>query len=400
MHSPDVSRWTQVVSHVSPHFGGIATSVPELARATEATGAQTCNLLGFCDPSEKEQVPPEHARDLETTSPSRARNWMDIGLRQKLRKSIQAADGVHIHGLWEAHSVTASQLATSCRLPYMISAHGMLDSWAIKQKRLKKALYAALVESKVLQRASCLRALTAAEVEDYRRLCLSNAIVTIPNGVDVPPDVTPELFWERFPELRGRRIVLFMGRLHSKKGLDLLMWAWHRLVYDLMPALRDEAHLVIAGPDGDGMLARLRDMATALDLGSSVTFPGMLQGSLRWSALAAAGLFVLPSYSEGFSVAVLEAMGVGCPVIISEPCHFPEVREHNCGWVIEPNVDALEDALRSYFEQRETASRATGARGRELVEERFSWAVVGQQMSEVYGWLEGGPKPISVEVIQ
>jgi glycosyltransferase involved in cell wall biosynthesis len=382
------------MSHLDPQFGGIAGTVPQLCRATEAEGGYQCPIVGFCNPAELDQLS-ESERVRVIQFPPDRMGWMvNMGMRQQLKQLFRSAQGVHIHGIWETHCTVASGIARSCKTPYIISAHGMLDDWALTHKRLKKALYAALLETNNLQRAACLRALTRDEVTDYRRIGLRTPVAVVPSGVQAPEGVTGDVFREAFPQLAGKRMVLFMGRLHPKKGLPLLLQAWHQVA----ESRGEDSHLVIAGPDSENLLGTLRQMTEDLKLRDSVTFTGMLKDELKWSALAAAELFVLPSFSEGFSVAVLEALAMGIPAIVSSPCHFPEITEANCGWVIEPETHALELSLREYLQMRPSELTCVGERARGLIERRFTWAVIGKQMEEVYSWLQGGPKPTSVEV--
>lgn len=392
-------RWIQVLSHISPEFGGIAASVPELARATEETGAYACDSVAFCSNEEMSGAAPSLRNAVRIFSPSRLRNLLDLQMRRELYASIQSAKGIHIHGLWETHCTAGARLARAIRRPYIVSAHGMLDAWSVRQKRFKKAFYAALVETPILKRAACLRALTSTEADDYRRIGLPNPIVVVPNGVSVPPAVTAGLFFEQFPELAGKRIALFLGRLHAKKGVDILLEAWSSLGSSGSALPGANAHLVIAGPCDDVTRARLAAFSAQLRIQHSVTFTGMLAGPRKWAALAAAHSFVLPSYSEGFSVSILEALAMALPVIISEPCHMPEVSEHGAGWVIRPEAAAVRDALAAFFACSQTEAEAMGYRGRMLAQQHYAWPVVGRQMAEVYQWLEGGPKPKSVEVL-
>ncbi len=181
--------------------------------------------------------------------------------------------------------------------------------------------------------------------------------------------------------------------MNYKKGMHLLLPAWAQ-------AMRPEdAHLVVAGPDSENTLATLSRMRDDLKLHSSVTFTGMLAGNLKWSALAAASLFVLPSYSEGFSIAVIEAMGMGLPVMVTNACHIPEVATRNCGWVTEPEVDPLRRSLEQFFELSGDEAAQAGQRGKDFIEQRFRWPVVGKQMAEVYEWLGGGDRPHGVEIV-
>jgi glycosyltransferase involved in cell wall biosynthesis len=382
-----------MLSHLSPQYGGIAMSVPQLARATEAQGLQECPIASFCDVEEIEQIPADQRFGVEAFSPNRMRWMVDPSLRQRLKNTIRGSSGVHIHGIWETHCMMSAWAARSCKRPYVVSVHGMLEEWALRHKRIKKALYAALVETRALHGAACLRALTTDEVDDYRRLGLTNPIAIVPNGVEVPSCVNADLFWEAYPHLVGKRIVLFLGRLHYKKGLHVLLKAWSRIAQRT-----DRAHLVIAGPDFDNVRASLESMVNELELRSSVTFAGMMSGKCKWAALAAASLFVLPSFSEGFSIAVLEALAMGLPSVVTVPCHIPEVAVHDCGWVVQPAVEPLQDALEQFLRLSVYEAASMGKRGRELACQRFHWSVVGKQMAEVYDWLNGGPKPSTVEI--
>jgi glycosyltransferase involved in cell wall biosynthesis len=273
----------------------------------------------------------------------------------------------------------------------MISAHGMLQPWALRNKRWKKAVYGAILERSNLQRATCLHALTPTEAQEYRAYGLNNPIAVIPNGVNIPESIYPDVFLNQFPHLRGKRLLLFLSRIHYKKGLDVLCKAWTSVAKKW-----PDAHLVLAGPDFENTQSSMEAFVAAAKLQDRVTFTGMLQDRLKWSALQAAECFVLPSYSEGLSVSVLEALGVGIPVIVSRQCNLPEVQECGCGWVIEPNSQDLAVALNDCLNSSKAAVYQMSVRGRTLIREKFSWEVVGRQMSELYTWMEGGSVPCNV----
>lgn len=387
------NSWIQVVSHLNPIYGGIAASMRSFCEATEQRGISS-PLVGFCAPSEVDLTPSAGVPSPTCLPAGRIRWMVDTQLRRELRNLIRKNEGVHIHGIWESHCAIASSMAQSSRTPYIISAHGMLERWALQHKRIKKALYATMVEVDNLRRATCLRALTADEAHDYRRIGLLTPLAIVPGAVKLPECVDRQLFQNAFPDLFNKRIVIFLGRLHPKKGLDMLVRAWA----NTGDSVRD-AHLLVAGPDSDGLRLALERMAGELGVARSVTFAGMMNASMKWSALANSSLFVLPSFSEGFSVAVLEAMGTGLPVVVSDACHFPEIAQKDCGWVIEPNQKALEHALVEYFQCPSWEGRAMGSRGRRLVESRFTWNVVGDQMARVYEWANGGKRPDNLETI-
>jgi glycosyltransferase involved in cell wall biosynthesis len=269
----------------------------------------------------------------------------------------------------------------------------MLEPWALHQKKLKKAIYAIIAERPTLARAACLRALTPDEADNYRHFGLLNPIAVIPNGVEVP-NSDPELFLRAYPELRKVRILLYLGRIHPKKGPDTLVRAWTLIQKKFL-----DVQLVIAGSGNRGSEAMVTKLADQCGVGGRVTFTGSLQGNLKWSAIAASTIFVLPSLSEGFSMATLEALGSARPVVISPQCHFPAVVEHRCGWITTPDIDSLASILANALSTSAAVLEEMGVRGRALVTTRYSVNRIGCQLAEVYRWILGGPKPTLTEVI-
>ena len=201
------------------------------------------------------------------------------------------------------------------------------------------------------------------------------------------------MFFERFTKLRNKRILLFLARLHPKKGLDLLVESWGELARQ-----HSDVHLVIAGPDGDGTEGRLRAVIRSAGLESSVTFTGMLQEDLKWSAFAAAEIFTLPSYSEGLSMGALEAMGAGLPVVVTRNCNMPEVSAYGAGWEVDANAKSLTLALEEAFTHSPSENQARGRRGGDLITSRYNSRHVARMMSEVYGYVLNGISPKNVEL--
>jgi glycosyltransferase involved in cell wall biosynthesis len=380
-----------VTAHLDDRFGGMTTSLPPFCHALESTGRYRSELAAFCSPDEVQSG----SQSTHIFPLGRVRWMLDAALRNRLAGLIRQAAAVHIHGIWQEHIFMASSLASANRKPYLVSAHGMLEPWAFRSKGWKKRLYWEIVEKQHFRSAHCLRALTFAEREQYRELGLRAPVAVIPNGVTVPASISAEPFWQLYPGLREKKILLFLGRLHPKKGVHLLCDTWTRLRRDF-----PDAHLVLAGPDSEGLAAALSEKLNQSGAGSQVTFTGMLRGDQKWAALAAASVFLLPSYSEGFSVAALEAMGAGAPVILSAQCYFPEVLEYGCGWVIEPEPASLENALRECLELPAERLHHMGTEGRRLVAERFSWPAIGERTANVLDWLlGGGPAPDCVETV-
>ena len=234
-------------------------------------------------------------------------------MRRALARDLPGFDLLHLHSLYLFHDWAAGNLAMRIAKPYLVRPHGSLDPYIFRRHRLKKAIFDLWFQNRVLAGASAIH-YTA------KRRCIwpsptSHGApgVVIPNGIDpadyaqLPPQGT---FRARHPEIGDRQILLFLSRINFKKGLDILAGAVGRLK-------RDDVHLVIAGPDG-GYLAETRRFVAEAGIAARTTFTGMLTGQDKLAAFADAALFVLPSYSENFGIAVVEAMACGVPVLISD----------------------------------------------------------------------------------
>lgn len=370
-----------VAANVDSRYGGVSAVLGPLSAAIQQGGAFRVSIAAFTEIDE--DISPLCSFAPVTRYPLRGFRALFSGAPravtgETLAAQIERADLVHIHGIWQEHCTLAATLSRRFRKPYVISAHGMLDSWALNEKKWKKSVYLRLFERRNLAGAAALHALTRAEAADYGRIAPNAAIRTIPNAIHLPGEADPNLFLSSYKEVEGKTIVLFLSRLHPKKGLDLLCEAWSRIAPEY-PA----AHLVVAGPNSGCVRQELESAFEARNVSGSVTFTGMLAGTMKWSALAAAHLFVLPSRSEGLSMAALEAMGMGKPVVLTEQCHIDGLAEQNCGWQIRPDAHELERAIRDFLQSPEQA-RAIGRNAGKLVRTQYSWDVVGKGMQVFY----------------
>jgi glycosyltransferase involved in cell wall biosynthesis len=313
------------------------------------------------------------------------------GPETSLEESIRAAEVVHMHGLWQIQTRRGARTAHAARVPYVVAAHGMADPWALRHKQWKKRIYLALIERKNLRRASCLHALSRPEIVHFRSIAPWTPICFVPNGVDLAPfDDLParSVLEAEHPEIKGKFVLLFFGRAHVKKGLNLLAEALGQIV----PG-HPELHLLLAGND-DGAWAPFRDRMAALGLTSRMTYLGHVAGEKARQVWGAADAFVLPSLSEGFSIAVLEALACRLPCLITTACNFPELAAAGGCIEVSPEVDAVSQGLRDLLE-RTTAERASiGQVGRRLIEEQYTWDRQAERLASVYAWLSaGGPAP-------
>jgi glycosyltransferase involved in cell wall biosynthesis len=309
------------------------------------------------------------------------------GPEADLERAVRWADIVHIHGLWQGHTRRAAAEARHHRIPHLIAAHGMADPWAVRQKRWKKWLYSLLIENRNLRGCSCLHALTRPEVDYLREFAPKAPVAWVPNGVDLsvldrlPPRAEFEV---DHPEIRDKFVLLFFSRVHKKKGLDLLAPALAKVAQD-----HPEIHLLMAGID-DGALAPFLAVADSLGLKKRITYVGHVDGEEARKVWSAADAFILPSYSEGFSMSVLEALGCGLPSIITTACNFPELARENAGICVPPTLDGIVQGLRDLLEMSGDELERIGSRGRLLVEQSYTWERQAEQLAKVYGWLAGG----------
>ena len=323
-----------------------------------------------------------------------------FGFSPALRPIVQSSEAeiIHSHGLWMWSDWVAAQSARAQSKPHVVSPHGMLEPWAMANSARKKQIMWRAFQRRALDNARVLHALCDAEKQAMRALNLRNPIATIPNGVNLAefanlPDGAE--FDAAFPVAKNRKVLLFMARLHPKKGLVPLLHAWRQLA----PAFPDWL-LVIAGPDENGHRAELDALVAQFGLQNAVAFTGMLDGARKRAALARADAFVLPSFSEGFSIAILEAMACRVPVVLTPECHFADAVNAGAALAATPDAPALIETVRALLEMSDGARATMGVRGHDLVAQRYTWARVAAAWKALYLWCAGqGEKPGFVEEI-
>jgi len=380
-----------VTASLSRLGGGIPPVVWELARHQSAAGA-AASVAGLQDRYTAEDARPDVPyRAAVSTGPAA------FGYSRELGKLLHdhRADVVHSHGLWMHPGIEARRLARRSRAALVVSPHGMLEPWAIRRSRLRKLAAAWLFERSNVRSAGCVHALCRQEAAGIRAFSPRSAIAVVPNGVDLRDWAAMpgrEAIAERFPEVNGRRRALFLSRIHPKKGLAHLLEAWARL-----GRLSDGWVLVVSGPDEGGHLRHIESLAESLGISRSVVFTGPLYGQAKLEALAGADVFVLPSFSEGFSIAVLEAAACRLPVLLTAQCNFPELAAAGGAVEVEPTAEGTLRGLRLLAGMTDAQRMEMGANGRTLVEFHYTWDAIATKMVDVYSWLlGGGPAPACV----
>jgi glycosyltransferase involved in cell wall biosynthesis len=306
-------------------------------------------------------------------------------MRQALARTLPGFDLLHLHSLYLFHDWAAGNRARRIAKPYLVRPHGSLDPYIHRRHRLKKAIFDLWFQNRVLAEAAAIHYTAEEEMRLAQPFVHGAPGVVIPNGLD-PADyasLPPKgHFRARYPEIGDRQILLFLGRINFKKGLDILARAVGQLA-------RDDLHLVIAGPDG-GYLSEARRFVAEAGIADRTTFTGMLAGEDKLAAFADAALFLLPSYSENFGIAVVEAMACGVPVLISDQVNiWREVVADGAGEAAPCDPAAFATKITAMLAEP-AALAAMGASGRAAVARRYDWVSIGARLEQVYGAVIAG----------
>jgi len=376
-------RVLHVISGIDPKFGGPGLSLAGLAEAQAANGLRVSVAASYYG-----EVPRIAAldrlrirgADITFVGPARGFLHRHREIAPVLERMVPSADVVHIHAIWDEMQHQAAQVARARGVPYLFKPCGMLDPWCLAQSRWKKQLYLRLRLRENLDNASALHFTSGTERRLAQPLELKAPAVVESNGINL--DEFEDLparghFRSRLPGVGAGPLVLFLSRLHPKKGLDLLVPAFAQVA-------PNNAALVIAGPEEDGYGVVVRELVRHHGLEGRVHFSGMLHGRERVEALADADLFVLPSYQENFGTVVIEALAAGVPVVISDQVNIhEEIAAAGVGSVVRTNVEELAAAIRHWLEN-EPLRKTTGEAARTFAFRSYNWLDIAKRWREHY----------------
>jgi glycosyltransferase involved in cell wall biosynthesis len=374
-------RILHVIGGLEIASGGPNIVAPEMASSVAKRGhdVQIFTSASASDAEARPEWEYEGASIRAFPRSAPARFAVSYPMARALLAEVSEFDVIHVHSMYLFHSTVAPALARRAGVPYVVRPHGTLHPLQRRVSPVRKAIFHRLLQDRNLNRAGAMH-YTSANERNYSE----KAGVTAPGWV-IPLAVQPpagmagsNAFLDRFPQLRDRSLVVFLGRLASKKRPELVVEAFRRVL-----PLRPNSHLVIAGPD-DGQLAPLKRAVAAARLESTVTFPGLVGGETKGGLLSAASVLVLPSDWENFGVSVAEAMAYGVPVVITPGVDISgEVREAAAGVVVDQDSESIADGIQQLLADPERA-HMMGQRGRTLVEERFNWNTVALQLETMY----------------
>jgi glycosyltransferase involved in cell wall biosynthesis len=374
-----------VVPSIATLYGGTSKLAIELAQALGESGVETDLVTTDADGRNALEMPLnqwiDHGSYRMRCFPRSLKNEFKFSYSYTrwLWQHLDDYDIVHTISLFTYPVALANWLCRLRRVPYVINPQGMLEPWAMSYKIWKKQIYYTCVEAPTLQSASTIQMLSQAEAEGIKPLNLHTPVVITPNGIhqrEFEQRSSPELFYQQFESLRGKTLILFLGRIDPKKGLDLLASAFAQ-AHQKFP----NTHLVIAGPDNINFQPSAENYFEQAGCLDAVTFTGMLTGKLKHSALAAATLYVAPSYSEGFSMSVLEGMASALPCVITTGCNFPEAAQ--VADVVEIDADAIAHALIHNLSNPD-AAKAIGQRARQFIFNHYTWEQIARQLIQTY----------------
>ena len=291
--------------------------------------------------------------------------------------SQQKPDIVHTHGIFKYTSKCVFDTYRQHNIPYVISPHGMLDQWAMRRSRIKKTIAKWWFESDHLSSAACFHALSDAEAESIRSLGLTQPIFVIPNGIDLPDS-------QRIVNDKQTRQILYLGRIHPKKGISELIQAWANVT-----SKKSNWQLLIAGWDDGGHEQKLKSGVKELGVDDTIHFLGPVFGQEKAALLQSVDAYILPSHSEGLPMTVLEAWANELPVIMTEFCNLPDGFEHDAALKTFPNPADIGNSLCALFEMSSSDTVQMGRNGRQLVAQKYTWDTIAAQYHQVYRHLLG-----------
>jgi glycosyltransferase involved in cell wall biosynthesis len=300
------------------------------------------------------------------------------GTEAEALDSFGRPDVLHDNGIWLRHNHRLAELAARNCIPRVVSTRGMLEPWAMNYKRWKKSIAWSLYQKRDLRRVDYVHATAELEARNVKRLELDVPVVVIPNGVDVP-EARPKITGiERERGARGqRKTALFLGRIHPKKGLLMLVEAWAQV-------RPDGWQLKIAGPDEDEHRSQVENAVSTMRLNDVISFIGPVDGEAKQSTFFDSDLFVLPTYSENFGTVVAEALAHRLPVLTTTGTPWSMLPEQGCGWCVAPTVEGIAEGLQEATSQKYGTLQTMGTKGCAFVATEFGWDFIAKKFIATY----------------
>ena len=360
--------------------GGVLDAVRDMFTNRNFVGHKL-NVLSFKGKYTEEDMPSWQGISMQLF-----KAWPMLYSREA-KKALLAADAdiLHMETLWRYPQLLMSAWKKRRKEPIVCTPHGMLDPYIIRNQGWIKRIVARLFFQKSLEAADCYHALCTKEMEDIREYGLKQPVAIIPNGINLPsPDMN-------FEKTDSRKHILYLGRLHRKKGVDMLLIAASTIMVQ-NPELLRGWQIDLVGWDHENCRAELEHIVKDNGLEDIVVFHGGMFGNDKMRMYACADGYILPSHGEGLPMTVLEAWSWKKPAIITPECHLPEGYEAEAAIRIEDNVKSVTDGLIRFLTMTEEEREKMGQNGYNLVCSSFTWDAAARKMIELYEWLSGKRK--------
>lgn len=363
---------SHVISSIDKSSGGPSRSITHLiSRLLKTTKIQIClNALKSSQPVIKK---------LEGSGSILFHDKNFFGFSKSLKNALadNTVQLLHGHGIWQIPVHQMAKQARKLNIPYIITPRGMLEPWSLSQSRIKKIIALKLYQHKDLKLSSCIHATALSEAENIRALGYKNPIAIISNGINI----------EEFPiykkTSKSQKKLLFLSRIHEKKGIELLINAWKKLDRSITKNWQVE----IVGNGDAKYIKELEQIICNLKLEQCITLSGPVFGEAKQLKYREADLFVLPTYSENFGIVIAEALASMVPVITTKGTPWEELNINNCGDWIDIGLEPLKASLSKMLSKSDDELLKMGKRGRQLIEEKYSIDAVASDMLLLYEWL-------------
>ncbi|MBP7087946.1 MAG: glycosyltransferase [Candidatus Omnitrophica bacterium] len=374
------------ILHITPNFesklGGVPKVVFEMTKSLNQKGIDIV-IFSSANKADKERTfftPNIPTHICQRGFLSRFWTAYSSDAIRILRREIKNCDLVHIHEVWHYLHYAGYRIAKEFRKPYGVSIHGELSSWCLGYKGFRKKIYSQLLQKKILKEAFFLQAIITEEAKDILSYSGNKNIFIIPNGIEVSDNDLSGAnnSIAEFPDLKNKKVILFLGRLDPKKGLDLLAKAWGQIAKN-----REDLALVIAGPDAGSYKKKIMHIFEKEGVMNKVIFLGMVESQKKAQLFKRTDMVVIPSYSEVRTLVALEAMAYSKPVIITDKCHFSEIGDLNAGLVIKLEVKSLVEAINKLL-MNPKLGEEMGHNGKKLVLNKYTWDRVSDQIIHMY----------------
>ena len=380
-----------IANSITENGAGIASYVSDLCFALNKIDELNILLIALKDNGKVNEHITENNIAVSLFEPVHILNKSiaySFGLQKALKKNSFNADLYHINSIWKPVNYISAKSAQRKKIPYIISVHGMLEPWCLQQGKLKKEIFKKTFLLSVLNKAACVHVTGELEYKAVRNYGVKAPIAIIPIGLNTEKylskssnndayEINKE--WNAFSQ---KKIILFLSRIHPKKGVDILCDAWADLKLKF-----PEWHLVIAGPSEPSYQKKLAELVIKKNISDRITFTGAVYGKAKYQLLALADIFVLPTHSENFGIVILEALASGTPVITTTGTPWDDLLLYKCGWYINQGKQNLINALDEALSMNDMQRKTLDLNGIQLVKNKYSWNKISQQMNQLYEWV-------------